>query len=90
MSANPDETPEDYKFAEQWLKDQRPYIKNTISTISLAIAQVLPDTKWDKKRESNGWIVDNTYFEQPGVSDLKSRIDHTLRLSKLVKEFNEW
>lgn len=95
MSANPDETPEDYKFAEQWLKDQRPYMKNTISTISLAIAQILPDTKWDEKRKNNGWVL-GTYkegqvnFEQPGVSNFKSRLEHTLRLSKLVKEFNQW
>jgi radical SAM superfamily enzyme YgiQ (UPF0313 family) len=90
MSANPGETQEDYKFVEEWLNDQQPYIGTAISRIDVQVAVILPNTTWDRKRNDNEWAVrfgDNT-FEQPGINNFESRMEHARKISILANKFN--
>lgn len=90
MSANPGETQEDYKFVEEWLNDQQPYIGTAISRIDVQVAVILPNTTWDRKRNDNEWAVrigDNT-FEQPGINNFESRMEHAQKISILANKFN--
>lgn len=50
----PTETQQDYEFTKQWLIDRAGYANNTVQTIVLSLAAILPNTQLDKRKTSYG------------------------------------
>lgn len=90
--ASPDETLEDYAYTKQWFLDRYKYANNSVVSVSLTIASILPGTAWDRKKDERNVLTGDypsIWINQNLRITAKQRMDYFAELSEICKFFEQ-
>lgn len=92
ISGSPSETREDYEYTKQWLKDRLHYAKNSVSSVSITLASILPGTEWQRKINESQIAVGQypvLWVNQQLNITQEERLNYFNQLIEICKPYNK-
>jgi radical SAM superfamily enzyme YgiQ (UPF0313 family) len=83
----PTETKEDFEFTKQWFRQRKHYAKNSITSVVLSMASILPNTQLEKNQSTYGIVrgeIPTIWLTQTHNIDTQDRLNHFDELTKLL------
>jgi hypothetical protein len=87
---SPEETYKDYEFTKQWFRDRVGYAKNSVQSVILNFAAILPGTEWSRKKDQLKIISGNfpsNWIKQDQSITPEIRLQHFNELAKICEAF---
>ena len=83
----PTETKEDFEYTKQWFKQRKHYAKNSVTSVVLSMASILPNTQLEKNQSTYGIVrgeVPTIWLTKKNNIDTQDRLNYFNELTQLL------